>query len=54
MAAEVTVDGYVKLPTNSYDHVLYNLYHRGPLAINVDASHWHDYEEGVYQGCDAT
>jgi hypothetical protein len=24
----------------------------GPLSINVDASTWHSYESGVYNGCD--
>ena len=26
----------------------------GPVSISVDASTWHDYEEGIYSGCDAT
>ena len=25
----------------------------GPIAISVDASTWHSYEEGVYDGCNA-
>jgi cathepsin L len=24
----------------------------GPLAISVDASNFHNYESGIYQGCD--
>jgi cathepsin L len=24
----------------------------GPIAVSVDASHWHDYETGVFNGCD--
>jgi cathepsin L len=24
----------------------------GPIAINVDASTWHSYESGIYDGCD--
>jgi hypothetical protein len=25
---------------------------KGPLAIVVDASHWSDYESGIFEGCD--
>ena len=32
--------------------MLYNVATRGPLTVNVDASHWHDYETGVFNGCD--
>jgi len=23
----------------------------GPIAVSVDASHWKDYETGVFSGC---
>lgn len=52
MTPEVTVDGYLKLPINSYEHLLHAVATKGPIAISVDASKWHDYEEGVYSGCD--
>lgn len=54
MTPEVTVDGYLKLPVNSYEHLLHAIATVGPIAISVDASKWHDYEEGVYSGCDVT
>jgi len=46
--------GYVSLPTNQYDPVMKALATIGPLAINVDASGWHSYENGVYSGCNLT
>lgn len=49
---EVTVDGYFKLPENSYPHLLKAVATVGPIAINVDASQFHNYETGVFTGCD--
>ncbi len=48
---EITVDGYVKLPANNYTHLLHAVATIGPIAVSVDASHWHDYETGVFSGC---
>jgi len=42
----------VKLPENNATAVMAALANVGPLAINVDASSWHDYESGVFDGCD--
>lgn len=50
-APVVTIEGYTRLPTNDYQHVMNALVHVGPLAINVDASSWHAYESGVFDGC---
>lgn len=30
---------------------MYHLANVGPLAVNVDASEWFEYEEGIYNGC---
>ena len=30
------------------------LAHVGPLAINIDASIWHTYESGIFDGCSYT
>ncbi|KAL4440956.1 hypothetical protein ABPG74_009369 [Tetrahymena malaccensis] len=49
---EVALDGYVKLQANDYDAVLYALANIGPLAVAVDASQWHSYQSGVFNGCD--
>jgi len=45
------ISGYVSLPSNQYMPVLTALATVGPLIINVDASSWGAYEEGVYNGC---
>lgn len=47
----VSVTGYVKLTPNDQGLVLTALAQTGPLAVNVDASEWNDYESGVYTGC---
>lgn len=48
------LDGYLKLTTNSYEDIMVALATVGPLAVAVDASKWHDYEGGVFDGCDYT
>jgi len=45
------IAGYVKLKENNASAVMAALATVGPLAINVDASTWKDYESGVYDGC---
>jgi cathepsin L len=45
---------YTVLPSNEYTPVMNALAYIGPLAINVDASDWSDYETGVFTGCNAT
>jgi len=45
------IDGYIKLANNDYNSVMNALATIGPLAINVDASTWHAYESGIYNGC---
>lgn len=47
----VTGDGYELLPRNSYDDLMYTIANVGPVAVNVDASDWHAYEGGVFNGC---
>lgn len=47
----VTISGYQKLPSNDNDAVMAALVNVGPLAVNVDASAWSDYESGVFNGC---
>ena len=42
----------MKLPANSYRHLMKAIATVGPVAVNVDASLWKEYEEGVYSGCD--
>jgi cathepsin L len=47
----INISGYTKVAHNDADAVAHALAHAGPLAISVDASHWSDYETGVYSGC---
>jgi cathepsin L len=48
------VKDYVVLPSNKYAPVVEALTTTGPLVINVDASSWHFYETGVFDGCNQT
>jgi len=48
------LSNYTVLPSNQYDPVMNHLATGGPLAINVMASTWTDYESGVYDGCPST
>ena len=47
----VNISGYTKVAHNDAEAVMHALAHAGPLAISVDASHWSDYETGVFAGC---
>lgn len=47
----VTLDGFVKLPSNNQQAILEHLATKGPLAVNVQANTWRDYESGIYDGC---
>ncbi|GMH53585.1 hypothetical protein TrST_g6847 [Triparma strigata] len=42
------ITGYVKLEPNNAQDVMTALAEIGPLAVNVDASNWHNYESGVF------
>jgi cathepsin L len=48
------LSGYHGIRPNDYDAVLNALAYVGPLAVNVDASNWHFYESGIYDGCNTT
>jgi len=45
------LSNYTVLPSNQYEPVMNALANVGPLAINVMASTWSDYEKGVFDGC---
>jgi len=51
---QANLSSFVSLPTNEYWPVMNVLATLGPLAINVDASLWNDYEYGVFTGCNMT
>jgi cathepsin L len=46
-----TIDGFVQLPQNDYASLMNAIAEVGPIAISVDASTWHSYESGIYNGC---
>eukprot|EP01039_Chlorochromonas_danica_P009006 gene9006-9940_t len=46
-----TIDGYVHLPNNNYTALMNAIAQVGPVAVNVDASVWHAYQGGIFQGC---
>ncbi|KAL6072965.1 Cathepsin L [Balamuthia mandrillaris] len=48
------VGSYVVIPSNKYTPLLQAVATLGPIAISVDASTWHNYEGGVYDGCNQT
>jgi cathepsin L len=43
--------GYTLLERNNYDEIMNAVATVGPLAVNIDASLWHYYESGVFDGC---
>ena len=48
---KATISGYVKLPTNDYTALMNAVAKIGPIAISVDASTWHGYSSGIFNGC---
>jgi cathepsin L len=46
-----TIDGYVKLPENNYTALMNAIATVGPISISVDASAWHGYSSGIFNGC---
>jgi cathepsin L len=45
------IKGYTTLQANNASQVMAAVATIGPLAINVDASVWHNYESGIWDGC---
>jgi cathepsin L len=46
-----TINGFQKLPDNNVTTLMNALATVGPIAINVDASTWHSYSTGIFDGC---
>lgn len=46
-----TINGHVQLPRNNYTALMNAIAHVGPIAIAVDASTWHSYDSGIFNGC---
>ncbi len=49
-----TINGYVQLPTNDYKSLMNAVAKIGPIAVSVDASTWHSYTSGIFDGCNQT
>jgi hypothetical protein len=49
-----TVKGYGTVESNSEAATMFALNAEGPLAVVVDASEWHSYDSGIYNGCNQT
>jgi len=45
------ISGYVKLEENNYNELMYAVATFGPIAVSVDASNWHAYSSGIFNGC---
>ena len=46
-----TISGYTKLEENNYEELMYAIATIGPIAVSVDASNWHSYSSGIFNGC---
>lgn len=46
------ISGFVKLEENDYSQLMYAVATFGPIAVSVDASTWHSYSGGIFNGCD--
>lgn len=46
-----TIEGYTKLAENNYEALMNAVAQVGPVAIVVDASEWHSYAGGIFNGC---
>ncbi len=50
VSAAANVTGYVTTRTNNYEDLMEYVATKGPLAVSVDASDWHDYAGGIFDG----
>lgn len=46
-----SIQGYTKLAENSYEALMNAVAQVGPVAVVVDASEWHSYSSGIFNGC---
>jgi len=51
---KVELTGYVKLEENNYWDLMEAVATKGPIAVSVDASEWHSYSSGIFDGCNQT
>jgi len=43
--------GWETLPKNKYEPLLRGIAEKGPTAVSVDATPWHAYQKGIFNGC---
>lgn len=43
--------GWETLPKNSYEPLMRAIAEKGPTAVSVDATPWHMYQKGIFDGC---
>jgi len=48
---KVKITGFVRLGENNYLDLMNAVATVGPIAISVDASNWHAYDSGIFDGC---
>lgn len=54
IASTIRVGGLTLLEGNSYVDLMNAVAQVGPVSIGVDASEWHNYQGGVFDGCNQT
>jgi cathepsin L len=45
------IRGFIQLATNNYQQLLNAVAREGPVVVSVDASTWHSYDSGIFNGC---
>jgi len=50
--AVATIEGYVQVTPNNYQELMNVVAFAGPVSIVLDASTFHSYEKGIFDGCD--
>jgi cathepsin L len=48
---KAAIGGYKVLPANQMEPLMNALANEGPVAVSVDASSWHAYSSGIFDGC---
>lgn len=43
--------GFVQLTSNNYEDLMNAVATQGPIAVSVDASEFHSYDSGIFDGC---
>ena len=51
---KVTIDGFTNLKSIDTSTLKQIIYEHGPVAVNVDATTWRDYQGGVFDECTTT